>query len=71
MLNGWERFFEKADGRGKNRFLIKEEDLSGFKINTKGDRVEINKFIKKFFTKDSNKSWIKVKGEFDQLVIIS
>ena len=71
VLKGWERFFEKASGIGKNRFLIKECYLDRFEVNTKADRVGIDKFIKKFFTKGSSKSWIKVKGEFDELVIIS
>ena len=68
-VKGWERFFEPVDKRGKDRFLIRRDHLKEFIVKQKADQTAIDRFNKKFFKGESKKSWIGVKGEYDQLVV--
>ena len=71
VLEGWEKFFTPVDKKGKGRFLIKRNNLKGFKLERKIDKVAVKRFIKKFFKGDMSKSWIGVKRDCDQLIVIS
>lgn len=76
VLGGWEQFFEPVDKRGKGRFLIKRDHLKKFVLERKADKVAVKRFIKKFFGSSSSgssggsKSWVGVKGEYDQLLVL-
>lgn len=74
VLEGWEHFFEPVDKRGKGRFLIKRDNLTGFILERKVDKVAVERFKRKFFSGsgvgDKNKSWVGVKGECDQLLVL-